>query len=753
MKRILLLLTLFVTFLTASSQTYTLCEKWVDCGNGCKLLDPYYSEGVTFEWTGASKDQKANGYGIAKKYVNGIYESTYEGEYKNGIRAGKGRFIHKDGTTRYGTFVDGQLMGYGTMESDNGDSYEGNFINYRCHGNGKVRWGNGSTFEGFMVSDRPYTGKYTHYDGSITYIQKGEIVDRISPTKNNYTPKIGQRLTEYMDENWQHCSPKEASYYRIITYVAPHIPKGVVKDYYMSGELQGEGSFIYVDYEDDGKNFTEGEIKTYYKSGQLKSHMIYLNNKPNGPYVAYYENGHKKTESFFRYGILEGTSSDYYENGNVATIRRFEKGELRNNKYLQFSEDNEDCFLIYDEDFKKNEKHWQYHGANGELSVETKYNVAFSVTPDRTVSGGIFANFSPDYNGLIDVTFKRDISSENIAIGALIGFKDWDNYCGFLIRGKAYTFFQLRNGKMITNSDWKYFSAIEPEQNSLRIVHMGSQLTLVINDEIIESIARPNYSGHFLCLTVVNSSPVMAKVQAGALSLCELVTDENQIKEYLPAINPSVDEWISSGSGFFIDKRGYIATNYHVIEDGKTIQATFIRDGKVEHWPVKVILSDKQNDLAILEIDSPQFPPMPDIPYALTTSVKDTGSEVFTLGYPMADIMGEEVKFTDGKISSKTGIQGDVTVYQISVPIQPGNSGGPLFDAKGDVVGITSSGLNRDYFKAENVNYAIKSSYLKALIDAMPTPLALLKGIGIADLPLTEKIKKIQPFVVYLQVR
>ena len=94
-----------------------------------------------------------------------------------------------------------------------------------------------------------------------------------------------------------------------------------------------------------------------------------------------------------------------------------------------------------------------------------------------------------------------------------------------------------------------------------------------------------------------------------------------------------------------------------------------------------------------------------------------------------------------------------MTVYQISVPIQPGNSGGPLFDAKGDVVGITSSCLNRDYFKAENVNYAIKSSYLKALIDAMPTPLTHPTGIGIADLPLTEKIKKIQPFVVYLQVR
>ncbi len=72
--------------------------------------------------------------------------------------------------------------------------------------------------------------------------------------------------------------------------------------------------------------------------------------------------------------------------------------------------------------------------------------------------------------------------------------------------------------------------------------------------------------------------------------------------------------------------------------------------------------------------------------------------------------MGNEIKFTDGKISSKSGFQGDITTYQISVPIQPGNSGGPLFDEKGNLVGITSSGVNKQL--ADNANYAIKTSYL-----------------------------------------
>ena len=87
----------------------------------------------------------------------------------------------------------------------------------------------------------------------------------------------------------------------------------------------------------------------------------------------------------------------------------------------------------------------------------------------------------------------------------------------------------------------------------------------------------------------------------------------------------------------------------------------------------------------------------------------------------MSDILGEEIKVTDGIISSKTGYQGDVVTYQISVPIQPGNSGGPLFDKNGNLVGITNEGVP----DAQNVGYAIKVSYLKNLLDSAPTPIIL----------------------------
>ena len=77
----------------------TLKDEWVVVNDkGCKVLDPYYSEGITMKWDGACINGKANGFGKLTKYNDGKLESTYEGNYNDGIREGKGKFSHKDGT-------------------------------------------------------------------------------------------------------------------------------------------------------------------------------------------------------------------------------------------------------------------------------------------------------------------------------------------------------------------------------------------------------------------------------------------------------------------------------------------------------------------------------------------------------------------------------------------------------------------------------------------------------------------------------
>mgnify|MGYP003584125972 CR=1 FL=1 len=211
----------------------------------------------------------------------------------------------------------------------------------------------------------------------------------------------------------------------------------------------------------------------------------------------------------------------------------------------------------------------------------------------------------------------------------------------------------------------------------------------------------------------------------------------------------SSGDWKPSGTGFFIDKNGFIATNYHVIEDAKEIQVNINN----KSYLAKLVISDIQNDLAILKIVDNNFIPLTNLNYNFKSETSDVGTSVFALGFPLTSLLGEEIKYTTGAISSKSGMKGDITTYQISVPIQPGNSGGPLFDNDGNLIGITSSGINRKLDLTENVNYAIKTIYLKLLIDEMNEKIEVPTSIFPKNKLLTEKIKTLEKNVVFIKVK
>lgn len=200
-----------------------------------------------------------------------------------------------------------------------------------------------------------------------------------------------------------------------------------------------------------------------------------------------------------------------------------------------------------------------------------------------------------------------------------------------------------------------------------------------------------------------------------------IASTQTQSKQQRPISSGTEKQYTSSGSGFVIATNGIIVTNFHVVDGANGIDVFVNRNGEVKTYNAKVLISDKANDISILKIEDKSFTNFAQLPYAVKTPILDVGTSVFALGYPMSDILGEEIKVTDGIISSKTGYQGDVVTYQISVPIQPGNSGGPLFDKNGNLVGITNAGVP----DAQNVGYAIKVSYLKNFIDSAPTPIIL----------------------------
>ena len=216
--------------------------------------------------------------------------------------------------------------------------------------------------------------------------------------------------------------------------------------------------------------------------------------------------------------------------------------------------------------------------------------------------------------------------------------------------------------------------------------------------------------------------------------------------------NTLKSEWSGSGSGIIFSKSGHIVTNNHVIENANQIEVEFILNGEVEKFNAEIVQKDKVNDLAILKIVDINFNSFEDISYNFKTRSSDVGTKVYAFGYPMAlTAMGKEIKVTDGIISSKTGFDGNITTYQISAPIQKGNSGGPLFDDSGNFIGINTSGIRKDI--ADNVGYTIKSNYVLNLIDVLPGKIDLPSSSKLESLSFIEQVKEISKFVVLVKIK
>lgn len=173
----------------------------------------------------------------------------------------------------------------------------------------------------------------------------------------------------------------------------------------------------------------------------------------------------------------------------------------------------------------------------------------------------------------------------------------------------------------------------------------------------------------------------------------------------------------SSGSGFFISQDGFLLTNQHVIENPVKI----VIQTKQGTFPAQVVKADAANDIALLKV-SGAFQPSPVAP---SRNVR-LGDSIFTIGFPNIDVQGVEPKLTKGEISSLGGIQDDPRQFQVSLPVQPGNSGGPLIDRNGNVIGLVTAKL--DDLKIlkitgslpQNVSYALKGSFMAAFLETVP---------------------------------
>jgi S1-C subfamily serine protease len=259
-----------------------------------------------------------------------------------------------------------------------------------------------------------------------------------------------------------------------------------------------------------------------------------------------------------------------------------------------------------------------------------------------------------------------------------------------------------------------------------------------------------------------SSIQTFAAIENDAILSIEVTNSSNEkemvkfIKMYPPLNSNSIaksENIKGSATGFFVSTNGIIATNSHVVQGANTIHVLMFNDLGAFTYLAKILLNDSKNDVALIQITDTAFKGLSNIPYSILEK-GELGEKVFTIGYPLNEVMGLNCKVSDGIISSITGVNDDLRYFQISVPLQPGNSGGPLFDKDGNIIGITTAKLNSEAVgvQVENVNYAIKVSYLLNLYNMLPNAIPisnLSKPIG---KELEDQIKTLKHFVCLIKI-
>jgi serine protease Do len=258
----------------------------------------------------------------------------------------------------------------------------------------------------------------------------------------------------------------------------------------------------------------------------------------------------------------------------------------------------------------------------------------------------------------------------------------------------------------------------------------------------------------FLILTFVSIYSIQHSTkQNGSYEMMrrELVKIQNSQNRLIRNVNSNkaaklpVDPAQFGGTGFALTSNGYLCTNFHVIDKADSV---YVQNSKGDSYKVKVVYQDPQYDIAILKIVDPAFESLTNLPYKLKLNSTGMGEHVYTLGYPKDDaVLGE------GYLSSNTGAGGDTLSYQVDIRVNPGNSGGPLLDNQGNVIGVISAKETQ----IDGAAYAIKSKYILEALRAIPqdslgNAVSFNKKNPLQGLHRTKQIEKIQDYVFMIKV-
>jgi len=435
----------------------------------------------------------------------------------------------------------------------------------------------------------------------------------------------------------------------------------------------------------------EGESFEYYESGKLMWEVNFVDDNLEGKASEYYESGELLSQGSFKDGKIEGEIIEYYRNGNISSISNYKNGNEISSK--EFKSNGKERFNM---DNRTNEYLIKQYLDSTDSEIEGVY---------RVKKDGLTEQYK-----LAVIEIENDKTVGVILDARCVG-------CGYWKIGDTKASFEPMAMDGFYDVTWHF----PDRQNKLDENYMTE------------------YEGKGLLY------------RFNGFSMVKIYPKSDSERPRSGYGKNNEEEWLGNGSGIIFSKDGYISTNYHVIDEASALEVQFKYKNEIKKFNAKVVRSDPRLDLAIVKIDDPAFNSLSSIPYNFAFRSSDVATEVYALGYPMIDWMGEDVKFTDGRISAKSGALGDVTRYQHTAPIQPGNSGGPLFDIKGNLIGINVSKIVDD--DVSGVFYAVKTSYLIQLIDALPQSIEIPENNSLVGKALTEQIKILSDYVVLIRVR
>ena len=806
MKKILLILSVIIYFGCGESnekkEQIVLEDGWKKINNNCLIYDISLQDEDSITWDGDCFEGKVNGFGNLKKFRNNEIVYEYEGNFLDGEKLGYGKKTFLNGSIYEGEFY---FEAHGSGKKINPD---GSF-SYGIYRQGEpftvIKQNRDETYtyllKGVEISE----------EKAINLGLEEWSIDNINyKLKTDIYPELNVQTILYYDEDWNMIKEKsKAEYYRMVTFISPYkVKDNLIQDFYISGERQNKYYAKYVDFNNTSLEIRDGENIEYFKNGNIKSKYLYKNGKLIGDAITYWDNETILTKSFYINGEIDGLRTEYWENGNVERELNYVNGipngerkyyyENGNIETIQYSKNGEfhGEFTWFDEngnltlkqsyvndfiipgsrsEFKKNgsgEKvyyesfGWNYDSWEGEGE-----DYLWEVNEDGNliISQNISGLYKTKNIDMIDINksftyelgFKKISGKNEWGTGMYFNYKDDDNYSKFVVSSDGYFkidqyFVGIANEIM----KWTKSSKINKSsgENKLKVFRIDEKTYFSINGTVVHTSEESMTNGNEFGIIADSGKYQITSFQLiqpfDSETGQEIAKGNNNNSDF----NPNSKNWAGSGSGIVLSKSGLIATNNHVIENANYIEVELTYNGEIKSFKAKIIKTDEINDLAILKIEDVNFETYGDIPYKFSSEIKKTGSKIYALGYPSAinseggeGLMGKEIKFTDGRISAKTGIGGSPVFYQTTAPLQGGNSGGPLFDEEANLVGINTAILESDKF--ENVSYSVKSRFLLNLIEVIPEEFELPDNERTGRKSIEDQIEIISKYVALVKVK